>query len=105
MGVFEEFGPPPKPGVLVYGRLWTGYQLLVAKPYLLNLRNLHDDEILRRLRIVGGSFHNIIMFEETKFNKAVATALNLDANTVQELAEGRHQFAFTKTAPSSVLIG
>ncbi|MEM1008466.1 MAG: hypothetical protein AAGJ35_05630, partial [Myxococcota bacterium] len=100
----DVIGPPRKQGVFVYGSLWTGCQLLVAKPYTA-LKPLHDDEILRRLRIVGGSFRDIAMLDEEKFKVTVATALNLDVSTVQELAEGRHQFVFDETAPSSVLVG
>jgi hypothetical protein len=40
-------------GKLVYGRLWTGRQVILAQPYISELRNLDDNEILRRVRIVG----------------------------------------------------
>jgi hypothetical protein len=92
-------------GKLVYGCLWTGRQVILAKPYIGDLRELDDNEILRRVRIVGGSLRDILLFEEAKFESNVGRALNLDENTVQELAEGRYQFPFEPDSPSSLLIG
>jgi hypothetical protein len=93
-------------GKLVYGCLWTGHdQVILAKPYISQLRNLDDNEILRRVRIVGGSLRDILQFEEDNFERKVGEALNLDLNTVQELAEGRYQFSFKPESPSSLLIG
>jgi hypothetical protein len=94
-----------KEGKLVYGCLWTGRQVILAKHYISKLRNLDDNEILRRVRIVGGSLRDILLFEEDDFERKVGEALNLDANTDQELAEGRYQFSFKPEPPSSLLIG
>jgi hypothetical protein len=94
-----------KEGKLVYGCLWTGRQVILAKPYISKLRNLDDNEILRRVRIVGGSLRDILVFEEEGFKRNVGEALNLDLNTVQKLAEGRCQFSFKPESPSSLLIG
>ena len=100
-----ETTKPLKEGKLVYGSLWTGRQVILAKPYINKLRNLHDNEILRRVRIVGGCMRDILVFREGVFQEAVETALNLDPTTVQELAEGRFKFPFEPDLPSSLLIG
>ena len=101
----EPRRPNSKTGRLVYGRLWTGSQVLKAKPYITRLQGVDDEELLRRFRIVGGSMRDIIDFKEKEFTQNVEVALNLNADTVKDLAEGRYQFTFDQTVPSSILIG
>jgi hypothetical protein len=79
--------------------------VILAKPYIGKLQNLEDSEMLRRVRIVGGSLRDILLFEEDDFERKVGEALNLDLSTVQELTEGRYQFPFKPETPSSLLIG
>jgi hypothetical protein len=95
-----------KEGELVYGYLWTGGQVLLAKPYFDQLKNLTDNEFMDRFRIVGGSLRDILAFKENDFKEKVKTAVGLvDADTVHALADGNCQFAFKPESPSSVLIG
>ena len=94
-----------KDGVHVYGSLWTGTQLVAAKPYISAWQGLDDDEILRRFRIVGGSMRDMLGFNENKFKNSVMTALGgLNDNTVRQLYNGRYEFAFEQNSPSSILI-
>lgn len=96
---------PPKIGAKVYGSLWTGPQLIVARPYLDHLRAVSEEEIWYRFRIVGGSMCDIVGFIEKDFKQAVDSALNLEPHTVQELSDGTYRFEFDKKSPRSVLIG
>jgi hypothetical protein len=98
---------PRKKGLHVFGTLWSATQLIAAKPYIDELEGLADSEVLRRFRFVGGSMRDVMLFddeEEKTFKSDVGAALNLEATTVQELAEGRYMFAFDTGAPSSILI-
>ena len=47
---------------------------------------------------------DVKQFDEEEFMEDVGTALNLDTNTIQELAEGTHMLALDEAAPSSVLV-
>ena len=94
-----------KEGKLVYGSLWKGCQVILAKPYFDLLHSLDDNEVLHRFRIVGGCLRDILLFSEDVFKQAVGTALSLDPTVFQELAEGRFQFPFKPDSPSSLLIG
>jgi len=98
-------GHSSKPGILVYGSLWTGRQVILTKPYLPDIQDLSDNEVLRRFRVVGGSLRDIIMFDEKIFKERVVTALALDQVTVNELVDGRYKCTFQPDAPSSILIG
>ena len=99
-------GPKPRrPGVHVYGSLWTGNQLVAAMPFIFAWLGLDDDEILRRFRIVGGSMRDMLDFDENKFKNSVMTALGgLDEKAVRQLYNGRYEFAFRQNSPSSILI-
>ena len=91
-------------GKLIHGSLWSDREILYAKPYL-KIKDIAEDEVLRRFRMVGGSIRDIIEFDESEFTEKVAQALNIQDFTVQGLADGTYQFSYTPDAPSSVLIG
>ena len=92
-----------KGGKLVYGSLWTGPQVLLARPYV--APTLTDADALDRFRTVGGSLRDILYYEKETFVSQVESALHLDPTTVQELLGGSYRFAFNKNSPSRVLIG
>ena len=94
-----------KIGILVHGSLWTGTELIVAKPYITELKDLDVDELLRRFRFVGGSIRDIAEFNEPNFTEKVAAALSIQDFIVQGLVEGTYQFSYKPDAPSSVLVG
>lgn len=45
----------------------------MAKPYL-KIKDIGDDELLLRFRIVGGSIREIIEFDEPRFSEKAAQA-------------------------------
>jgi len=78
----------------------------LSKPYLRPLRDLPDEEVLRRFRIVGGSLRDVLNFDEEKFTQQVEQALEIDSeSTVHGLACGTYKFSFKPDEPSSRLIG
>mmetsp|Transcript_21989 Transcript_21989/g.51810 ORF Transcript_21989/g.51810 Transcript_21989/m.51810 type:complete len:638 (-) Transcript_21989:137-2050(-) len=93
-------------GVFVYGRLWTGPQLLLARPYISLLWDIEEDELLHRFRIVGGSIRDIYSFQATEVEERIEDSLALlDEGSVNNIMSGSFRFAFKPQQLSSYLIG
>ena len=94
------------PGILVFASLWTGRQVIAAKPYLDDIRELDDNEVQYRVRVVGGSLRDVLFFDEATFtNKVQISITGLETNTVHQLVEAKYMFSFKPQAPSNVLVG
>ena len=94
------------PGILVFASLWTGRQVIAAKPHLHAIRELDDNDVQYRVRVVGGSLRDVLFFDETTFrNKVQSLITGLETNTVHQLVEAKYLFSFKPQAPSSVLVG
>ena len=93
-------------GKFVYASLWEGRQVILAKPYLEELRDLPDVDVLHRVRMVGGSLWDILNFDEENFTRQVAGALQgIDSRTALSLVDGTAWHFFQKGDPLSTLIG